>query len=47
MWHELVDFLIDFAVWFFYVPAWIWQQIDMFMASYDLCTGEPWKTDLI
>jgi len=47
MFSAVFNLTLEFAIWYFFVPAWLWNRVDSFMAQTNLCLAIPFRNDIL
>jgi len=47
MFTAVFNLTLEFCIWYFFVPAWLWNRVDAFMAKTNLCLSIPYRNDIL
>lgn len=43
----MFSLVLDFTIWYLFVPAWAWDEVDRNMAALGWCQQEAHKNDML
>jgi len=47
MFSAVFNLTVEFCIWYFFVPAWLWNKLDALMAQSNICLAVPYRNDIV